>query len=108
MLTTPISPNRTLAPQGTGIRPFILVELTSLPQDTDTPPVGLAECSVSTGPTPMAGGPTALLTSCLPSHPSPGCLLSCLQNNYLSIIGSITLLLCHNSFPASPPSKECL
>ena len=70
MLATPISPNRTLAPRGTGIRPFVLVELTSLPQDTDTPPAGLAECSVSTGPNQMAGGPAALLTSC-PSIASP-------------------------------------
>lgn len=56
MLAAPISSNRSLAPQGRGIRSFILVELNSQPQATDTPPATLEECCVSTSPSQMAGG----------------------------------------------------
>jgi hypothetical protein len=61
MLAAPISSNRSQAPQGRGIRSFILVELNSHPQATDTPPATLEECCVSTSPSQMAGG----LSHCL-------------------------------------------
>lgn len=79
MLATLISPSTSLAPQGTEISPFILIELTSLPQATEAPPEHLAECSASTDPPQMAGGPQCLTDqlslpsslSGLPSEPPP-------------------------------------
>ena len=109
MLAAPISSNRSPAPQGRGIRSFILVELNSHSQATDTPPATPEECCVSTRPSQTAVDcPTASLTSYLPLCPSPGFFLICLQNSYLSVTGSITLLLCHDSFSPSPLSKEYL
>lgn len=46
MLAAPISSNRSLAPQGRGIRSFILVELNSQPQATDIPTATLEKCCV--------------------------------------------------------------
>ena len=67
MLAAPISSNRSLAPQGRGIKSFILVEINNQPQATDTPPATLEECCVSTSPSQMAGG----LSHCLADQLSP-------------------------------------
>lgn len=77
MLAAPISSNRSLAPQGRGIRSFILLELNSHPQATDTPPATLEECRVSTSPSQMAGG----LSHCLTDQLSPFVSLSRLPSH---------------------------
>lgn len=76
MHATLISPGRSLAVWGTGIRPFVLAELMGFLQATYT----LLHLRP---PTHMTGWPTPLLSCCLPLLLSLGCLLSWCQNNKL-------------------------
>lgn len=84
MLAAPISSNRSLAPQGRGIRSFILVELNSHSQATDTPPATPEECCVSTRPSQTAGGLSYCLTDQLSPIVSFSRLLSHLPPEQLS------------------------